>query len=211
MVSDFITAVTSIERIHEVLASKDRDLLEELLREEEDELRSEFGDNMSESESEEFVQLLREKRIQLEQLLTSDTPASVEPGSTMYAIQRIVEREGLEVELSLDFNLGYQHIAWEHYRETVRDFISVNALELIGHLEGRPFRGDEIEFDGQVYGWLTKSEITELYDELKCVDPKQSTFVGPNAANGISRFHSHLLDALHQLGSRQLDCINVAC
>ena len=91
---------------------------------------------------------------------------------------------------------------WEPYGKLLRSRLSEPALQAIQHLgNGRPLRGNKIDYDGCVFSWLTQPEIAALQDPLARI-----------AANEVGNleleeFHQDVVEALTSLKKRQCDVV----
>jgi hypothetical protein len=80
----------------------------------------------------------------------------------------------------------------------VADQITPQSLGNLEHLEmGRPLKGEKIDYDGCVFGWLTADENNELYDSLSKVD--RSTLKDEN----LQQFHDELVTCLKTASERK--------
>ena len=198
-----LVAVKSIKQIQDVITSKNAELLEDFLREEEAESRKTFSEPMDDIDLEEFNELLADKREQFSRFLISDDPAYEEPGSTIFFIDYVISRYDLEIEVNLEFNVGYDPTVWSAYQNLISKLVRADAHELIGHLEARPFRGAVVEFDGSIYGWLTNTELSKLLNalgELKANEMARQVL----ETSDLAIFHEALVSALATC--KQLGC-----
>ena len=110
----------------------------------------------------------------------------------------------------MDFNIGYPHTVWQAYLKIVGESLDADATQLVEHLEARPFRGREVEFDGTIYGWITLDEISVLHNALAALEI-QELLDDSTDGSQVRKFHADLIDALAQLHSHGCDALVVAC
>ena len=126
-------------------------------------------------------------------MIFAETPPAQEPGCWNYIVEPLAKHFGLDPTF-LQIDDWKHYAAWEEYRKIAASRISEDALALLRFIEsGRPFRGDKIDHDGCLFGWLTNAESAALLAALGRLDGELFADVD------LDELHEELIESLQNV------------
>ncbi|MFO0942966.1 MAG: hypothetical protein U0930_19690 [Pirellulales bacterium] len=166
----WFSAVSSIEKIRDIVGCKDAKLERALLKE----LNKDLMDDDGNVNLEEMDDWGRDEQESGEDSIRSLIKgAKIELGSWLYLLEPIAVKRRLFLKLKLPFdNGGWRHTrVWMDYIEHVNQVVSKRSIKLLQHLDyGRPLKGKRLDCDGPIFSWLTNAEIQLLHKSLDQIE-----------------------------------------